>query len=149
MNSILRKLLGIFGIGASWGIVWGAFFFVLGAVAGIVRPQDIDPGEAPPLVLGTGVFVGFVSGALFGTIIAVAEIGKSISDLALVRIALWGMIAAAVWPLLTHVHDSMVFILSPLGAACAVGAVLLARKSSGIARRLLAPSLEAVSSGIT
>ena len=129
MNKPLRKLLGVMGIGLSWSIVWGVVFATLGLIAGIVRPEDIDPGEGPVVVIGTGLLVGFVSGAVFGIILSFAENRKAILDLALIRVALWGMLAAAVWPLLTIVHDSMMVIVCPLGAICALAAVAIARRA--------------------
>ena len=67
MNGLLRKLFGVLGIGLTWSIVWGVAFVALWLIAGIIRPEDIDPGEGPDVAVGTGVLVGFVSGAVFGT----------------------------------------------------------------------------------
>lgn len=129
MNKPLRKLRGVMGVGLIWGVVWGAFFLTLVLIIGIFRPQDMDHGEGPIVVIGTGLLVGFVSGAVFGAILSFAENQKSILDLALIRVALWGMLAAAVWPLLTAVDNSMIFITCPLGAICATASVAIARKA--------------------
>jgi hypothetical protein len=129
MNKPLRKFLGVMGIGLSWSVAWGGVFATLGLIAGMVRPEDIDPGEGPIVIIGTGLLVGFVSGAVFGIILSFAENGKAILDLALIRVAIWGMLAAAVWPLLTAVHDSMMIILCPLGAVCTSAAVAIARRA--------------------
>ncbi|MGI8783293.1 MAG: hypothetical protein ACR2L2_06555 [Acidobacteriota bacterium] len=115
MNKPLRKLLGVMGIGLSWGAVWGALFATLVLIIGIVRPEDIDPGEGAVAVSGIGWLVGFVSGVLFGIILSFAEDRKSILDPALSRVAIWGMLGSAAWPLLTAVDDSMMLILCPLG----------------------------------
>jgi len=149
----LRKLLGVMGIGLSWSVMWGLVFAILGLIGGIIRPQDIDPGEGPVVIIGTGLLVGFVSGVVFGIILSFAENRKTLLDLALIRVAIWGMLAAAVWPLLTIVHDSMMIILCPLGAACAAGAVALARRAefhsreqsslAGLIDRFLASHLKA------
>jgi hypothetical protein len=152
MNMALRKLLGVMGIGLSWSMVWGLVFATLVLIAGTLRPEDIDPGEGPLVAIGTGLMVGFVSGAVFGIILAFAENGKAILDLALLRVAIWSALAAAVWPLLTVVHDSMMIILCPLGAGCASAAVAIARRSErqdperpqlSLIGRLLASPLQA------
>lgn len=129
MNKPLRKLLGVMGIGLSWGVGWATFFVTLVLIIGIFRPQDMDPGEGPVVFIGTGLRVGFVSGAVFGIILSFAENRKSLLDLALIRVAIWGMLAAAAWPLLTAMDDRMVYILCPLGAVCASASVALARKA--------------------
>lgn len=154
MNRLLRKLLGVLGIGLSWGMVWAALFAALGLIIGIVRPQDIDPGESPVVFSGIGLLVGFVSGAVFGIILSLAENRKSIRDLGLIRVAIWGIVASAAWPLLTTVDDGMVVILCPLGAVCASASVAIARRAelpgperaplSGWLVRLLANPLRAV-----
>jgi hypothetical protein len=129
MNKLFWKLLGVVGIGMSWSIVWGAFFATLVLIIGVFRPEDIDLGEGPIEVSRIGLIVGFVSGAIFGTILSFAENRKSLLDLSLIRMAIWGMLAAAAWPLLTYVDDSMVFILCPLGAVCAAASVAIARRA--------------------
>lgn len=128
MNKLFRKLFGVLGIGLTWSIVWGVAFVALWLIAAIIHPEDIDPGEGPGVAVGTGVLVGFVSGAVFGTIMAYAENRKAIFDLLPIRVAIWGILAAAVWPLLTPVHDSMMILLCPLGAVSASGAVAIARR---------------------
>ena len=47
MNQIRRRILGVIGIGLSWSVVWGAFFFALASIIGFFRPQDFDSGETP------------------------------------------------------------------------------------------------------
>ena len=129
LNTALRRLLGVLGIGLSWGVAWAALFATLALIIGILRPQDIDSGESPLGFSGIGLVVGFVSGAVFGLILAIAENRKSIVDLALMRVALWGMLGAAAWPLLTPLPDAMLLILCPLGAVCAAVAVAIARRA--------------------
>ncbi|MGH9869807.1 MAG: hypothetical protein ACREAA_16805 [Candidatus Polarisedimenticolia bacterium] len=122
--------------------MFGAVFTGLALMMMAVRPQDVDPGEGPAVAARTGLLVGFVSGAIFGAILSLAEHGKMLVDLALLRVAFWGVLAAAVWPLSTEVHDSMVIILCPLGGLFAAAAVALARRP-GMMGRLLARPLQA------
>jgi len=153
MKQPLRKFLGVMGIGLSWGTVWAAVFATLVLIIGIVRPEDIDPGEGPLVASGIGLVVGFVSGAIFGIILSFAENRKSLRDLALIRVAIWGMVGSAVWPLLTPLPNSMMLILCPLGAVCASVSVAIAKRSErhrlerpppfGLIGRLLASPLKA------
>jgi hypothetical protein len=128
MNGALRRLFGVTGIGLSWALVWALVFGTIAIVMSILRPQDIDPGETPVVFVGIGFAVGFVSGAVFGVILALAEHRKSILELPPLRAGLWGLLAAAMWPLLTPVDDRMVYILCPLGASCASASVAIARR---------------------
>jgi hypothetical protein len=156
MNKSLRKILGVMGIGLSWGVAWSAVFATLVLIIGAFRPEDIDPGEGPLVASGIGFMVGVVSGVVFGIILSFAENRKSIHDLALVRVALWGVIGAAVWPLMTPLPDDMMLILCPLGAVCATALVAIARRaerhrlerpqSIGLIGRLLASPLKAACS---
>jgi len=129
MNNSLRKLLGVMGIGLSRGPVWGALFATLVLIVRIFRAEDIDPREGLGVALGTGLFVGFVSGANFGIILSFAQNRESILDLAPIRVAIWGTAASAARPLLTAVDKSMIIILGPLGAVCASASVAIARRA--------------------
>ncbi len=132
MNKLLWKLLGVIGIGLSWSMVWGAFFVTLVSIIAIFRPHDGDlaPGiEGWVVVIGAGLLVGFVSGADFGIILSFAENRKAMRKLALTRVAIWGMLAAAAWSLLTYVDDRMMYVLCSLGAAWAVASVAIARRA--------------------
>lgn len=129
MNKPLQKLLGVMGIGLGWGVVWAAFFVTIGLIIGILRPQDIGPGEGLLVASGIGLLVGFVSGSVFGMILSFADHRKAMLDLPLIRVAIWGMLGAAVWPLLTPLPNSMLIILCPLGAGCASASVAIARSA--------------------
>lgn len=154
MNKLLRRLLGVIGIGLSWGLTRGVLFAVAGLIIGVVRPQDIDPGESPLAISGIGFEVGFVSGTVFGLILSVAENRKAISDLVLIRVALWGVLGAAAWPLSTPLPNDMLLVLCPLGAGCASVFVAIARRAATdkpekahllrLADRLFASPLRAV-----
>jgi hypothetical protein len=130
MNKLLRRLLGVIGIGLSWGLTWGVLFAAVGLIIGVVRPQDIDPGENALVISGIGFVVGFVSGTIFGLILSVAENRKAVSALALIRVALWGVLGATAWPLLTPLPNDMLFVLCPLGAVCASVFVAIARRAA-------------------
>jgi hypothetical protein len=155
-DTALGKLLGVLGIALSWGAAWGVLFATLFLVVGIVQPEDIDGGEGLVPVSGIGALVGFVSGTVFGVIESIAENRKSIGELRLKRVAVWGIVSSGVWPLLTAVDNGMVMILCPVGAACAVTAVAIARRAErdgsegtpvlGVVGRFVASPLKAACS---
>jgi len=131
MKSFLRKLRGVVSIGLTWGTLWGLLMFLTGVIIGIVDPDSIDPGESPVIIGAILGGMGFVSGALFGILLCLAERRKTIRDLSVLRAGIWGTIAAAAPLLLTPAPDGMVVILCPLGAAFAAGSVALARRAEG------------------
>src|SRR5688572_26136797 len=93
MNMQLRRLVGVAGIGLSWGVAWSAVFVGIALFIGMARPEDIDPGEGPLRISAIGFVVGFVSGTIFGAILSIAENRKAMSDLALIRVAFWGVLS--------------------------------------------------------
>jgi uncharacterized membrane protein len=130
MRAFLRKCRGILGVAITWGAVWGAVFATLAFIVGIIDPDSIDPGETPLRIAGLGAVFGVVSGVAFGVLLAVAEGKKTLRDLSLARVALWGAVASAVFPLLTPVDNSMLVIVCPIGAALAAGLVAVAKKGA-------------------
>jgi hypothetical protein len=129
MNALLRKLRGVIGIGLTWGILWALIGATLGLIMRITVPGSIDPGENE-LVMGamTG-FVGVVSGVGFGILLSFAESRKTILDLSLGRVAIWGLLGSAALPLLTGMQNKLVLITCPLGAAFAMASVSIARRA--------------------
>jgi hypothetical protein len=128
MNPLLRKLRGVIGTGLAWGAAWAAVMAVAGLVIGILRPEEIGPGEGAIAVGAIMAQVGFFSGIGFGILLAVAERRRTILDLSPGRAAMWGIVAAAAFPLLTGRADAA-FVLAPLGAACAAASVAIARRA--------------------
>lgn len=129
MNQPLRKSLGVLGIGLCWGVAWSTFFATFALYIIVFRPREIEPGDGPLPISVIGFIIGCVCGTLFGAIVSFAENRKSLHDLALVRIACWGLLASAAWPLLTPLPDEMVFVLCPLGVICAAFSVVIARRA--------------------
>jgi hypothetical protein len=129
MREFLRKCRGVLGIGVTWAVAWGAIFAGLTLLIGLFDPDSIDPGEGPFAVARIGAIFGFVSGVCFGLVLSLTEGRKTIRNLSLRRVALWGMLGTAVFPLLTPVHNSMLVILCPIGAALAAGSVAVAKKA--------------------
>lgn len=130
LRTLLRRLRGMAGVGLTWAIAYGLVFLTLGVVISLVDPDSIDPGEKIGLVSVFGTGVGFVSGCISALVLAAAERHKTLGDLSLWRMALWGALSAGVWPFVTPANDMMVVILAPLGAVCAVGTLAIARRGS-------------------
>lgn len=128
MSKSIRKLRGVVGLGLTWGILWAGLFLLMVAIIGLFRPGDIDRGEGPLDVLPVGALVGVVSGVVFGAMLAVAENGKAVTSLSRGRVAMWGILGSAVFPLATG-RPEMVIILCPISAAIAVTLVALARRA--------------------
>jgi len=129
MRGVLKRLRGALGVGLTWGAAWGAIFAAIGLIAWIFDPESIDPGEGPTVIIGTGAILGLVSGAVFSGLLVLAERGKELRDLSTARVALWGAVATAVFPLLTPADNSMLFFLCPMGAALAAGSVWAAKRA--------------------
>jgi hypothetical protein len=73
--------------------------------------------------------VGFLSGAAFGLLLSFGESRKTILNLSLSRVAMWGILGAAAFPLLTTAENELAFIFCPLGATFATASVTIARKA--------------------
>lgn len=129
MSTLLRRARGLFGIALTWGVVWGIAGAVAVGLLGLLRPADIDPGEGPLIAAAVLGLAGAVSGTVFGALLSIGERRKTLLRLSLARVALWGLLGAAVVPLLTGVDDRMVYITCPLGATLAVVSVALARRA--------------------
>ena len=128
MTKLLRKLHGAMGIGLTWGAILAAIFAAISIIVWLIKPEDIDPGEGPIRVGAIGGGIGLVSGVAFGIVLSFAESGRAIHDLVLGRVAIWGILASAVFPLLTGRRDQ-VFVLCPIGGAVAMAAVAIARRA--------------------
>lgn len=129
MNTLLRKLRDVIGIGLTWGMVWTAIGAVLSIVVGVVDPDSIDAGEGPIRVGAILGGVGLISGVLFGILLSLAESGRAILNISLIRVAMWGILDSAAVPLLTERQDQ-VLVLCPVGPALAMASVAIARKGA-------------------
>ena len=73
-------------------------------------------------------WVGFVSGGIFGMLLALNEGGKAIRDLSLGRAMVWGMLSSAVYPLATQRANQVIWTCV-FGAIVAIALVALARRA--------------------
>jgi hypothetical protein len=127
VRALLLKLRGVVGVGVTWGAIWAALGALLGVVLGAIRPQDVDLGETPVRIAVILGIAGSISGTAFALMVSLLERGRTLLDVSLARVAVWGAAGAAVVPLLTSVHDSQILWTCPLGAALATTSFAIAR----------------------
>ena len=109
-----------------WMLLWASFGAVLSTVARLIDPAVIGPGEGPADVARILAGVGVVAGAAFGVLLAVAERGRSLAEVHVLRVLLWGVLAGFV-PRLIGLTDGTWMNLGPLGALSAALSVASAR----------------------
>jgi len=130
MNRLLRRLRGIIGIGLTWSVGWALLGAMLTLVLRALRPEDVDPGENELIAAAVFGMAGFLCGAAFGVVLAMAERRRALDDLSVLRAAVWGAVGAAAMPLLTGMPDGMAILFAPLGGVFAAGAVALAKQAA-------------------
>ena len=122
---VMLPLRRIVALTLGWAILWAVAGATLSLVIGGVDPPNTDQG--PLDTARTLGLVGAMCGMVFGMLLAVAERRRRVSEVRLFRAALWGVMAGAVVPLITPIHDEVVFHSAPLGTISAVVSVAGAR----------------------
>lgn len=142
MKRFLRRLRGVIGTALTWAFGWAAAFSLLNVGMAIIGGYPIRQFALSALV---GGFYGFIAGGSFAVILTIAEGRRTLHQLSLKRVALWGGIGGAV---LVVVGGAILLgagfpvdqiagalltrlgIVAVLGAGSASGSVALARKAS-------------------
>lgn len=136
MTSFVRRFRGALGIGLTWAVLWVVFGVLFMSFLYIFQPEDIGPGEGPAKALPILALVGFLSGLGFAALLSLAERRRTLRELSLPRIALWGMLGSAAIPLLMGTDGSMGWLTGSLGATFATASVAIARRGElGAARK--------------
>jgi hypothetical protein len=135
VSVLFRKLRGIVGVGVTWGVIWAALGALLGLVALAVSPESVDQGEGPAMFARVLGIAGFISGAGFGLMLSFLERGRTVLDVSLSRVAVWGAVGGAIVPLVTSVANNQIFWTCPLGALLALAAAGVARRAERLDRR--------------
>ncbi len=130
MGTMLRRLRGVLGIAATWGVACAALFVGAFVLTWMFDPASIDPGEGPGRVAVIGAALGLTAGAAFAAVLAVAERRKTIADISLGRAALWGGLGTATVLLLTAMNSSMLLIMCPMAAGLAAAWVAVAKRAA-------------------
>ena len=131
MRAFMRWLRGAVSIGLTWAALWVLIGLVLFTVIRIVHPEDIGPGEGLGKVLPILGLVGLLSGLGFAGLFSLGERRRTLRQLSLGRVALWGLLGSAAIPLLMGTDGSMGWLTGVLGATFAAGSVALARRGLG------------------
>lgn len=138
--NLLRKLRGLFGVGVTWGVLWGAIGAVFGFALAALAPGSLY-GANPVVELGLGMGAyGLISGIGFGGLLSLGEGSRTLRDLSLKRVALWGILGSAAVPLFFGAlgfFDAGTTLIDVLGAIALTGSLggTFASGSVAMARR--------------
>ncbi len=69
---------------------------------------------------------------MFALILSIFERGKSVDQLTLGRVAIWALLASAVFPVATGRYDQ-VFVMCPIGVLSALTTVILSKRVPALA----------------
>lgn len=133
VRKFLRRLRGIVGTALTWGVGWVVANALLCLVTGVPL-QFLGP------LSGTAMFQGFLAGGTFATILSIAERKRTLEELSLPRVALWGgiggmLIGFLAFPFMVSQGFPLARMFLPvvvdglIGAGFASGSVTLARGS--------------------
>ncbi|GMR12847.1 MAG: hypothetical protein BMS9Abin29_1041 [Gemmatimonadota bacterium] len=142
MSNLLYRIRGLAGVGITWGALWGVIGAGIGLVIGLVSPGAWDwTNPILDWAFGMGLY-GAVSGVGFATLLSLGEGRKTILDLSLRRVALWGVLGSAAVPLLFNAMGSFasgttateilgaIAVTGFLGGTFAPASVAIARRAA-------------------
>ena len=93
----------------------------------VVDPAQIDPGEGA-IDLGPLIgLAGFACGVVCGSLLSIAERGKTFLELPLSRVAIWGVLVSAALPFLAGKGMPEMLVTVPVGAVSAMVSVAIVR----------------------
>lgn len=137
---MMRRIRGLLGVGVTWGVLWGAIGALIGLVVGLVAGDVALSAPILEWALGMGAY-GVVSGLGFGTLLSLGEGRRTLRDLSLGRVAVWGVLGSALVPLGfgalgffeagTTLMDVLgaIGVTATLGGTFASGSVVMARRA--------------------
>ena len=139
MQSWLQRIRGAIGIGATWAAGWAP----IGAITGWATATLLD---FPPIVVAANYatmfgVLGFMGGAIFSTVLRLADGHRSFDQLSLPRFTGWGAVgglvlgglavsASLLGAGLTWLGLDIAGATTVLGAGSAAGTLVVARKAS-------------------
>lgn len=156
MEKWMRRLRGALGMGLTWGFTWFGAGMVM--MLGLLLTTG-STGADVPYPIGFGV-LGFIAGVTFSGVLGLAEGRRRFDQMSLPRFAGWGAIGgflfSVAFVLAVSLSEGATFlsnlvvlgpVLAGAGAACASGALALARRAED--RQLLEESSDVAEVGLT
>ncbi len=149
MRKWLKRIRGALGIGLTWAAAWGGFGIILALVVGGIRGD-------PFAFLGDAIFyaaIGFIGGAIFSTVLGIAERRRRFDELSVWRFAGWGALGGLLVPMLLlgglagGPGSLFIGVFTLLGAGSAAGSLALARRADD--RELLEHGADVADIGLT
>ncbi len=133
MNTWLRRIRGAVLMGLAWAVVWAPVAVLIGTL--IVDPDD----SMDEMWVAVGAYPGFLCGALFSTVLGIADGRRRLDVLSLSRVGAWGAasgLLVGLFPLILGTPSTQ----RPLWfwAAVIIGPVTLLSAVSAIVSALLA-----------
>jgi hypothetical protein len=156
MKKWLQRIRGAVGIGLTWAAGWAPVGAITGWVTGIILGFPLG-GIAANYAVMFGV-LGFIGGAIFSTVLSLAEGRRSFNQLSLPRFVAWGafgglllgglaVTAELLGAGLTILGAVIVGASTLLGAGSAAGTLVIARAADGQA--LLKEGEDVAQAGLT
>jgi hypothetical protein len=136
IKPILQKLRGVLGTGLTWAVGWSVAGTILQgglSLLGLFRAPDLS---VAPFMWG---LMGFYGGTMFGALLSLTEGRRTLQNLRIGRVAVWGALAGFALPVVYNLMRgdpgaiSMMslltnaVILAPLSAGSAAGMTALAQ----------------------
>ncbi|HJQ99720.1 MAG TPA: hypothetical protein VJ826_15505 [Candidatus Polarisedimenticolaceae bacterium] len=133
-----RRIVISIAIVALWAALWGAVVAMLSAVALVVDPKVVGPGEGPADVVWIGAHDGAITGAVFALLLALGERNRNVAHVPYLRAVMWGVFAAAILRV-TEITDVNFSNSAVVGSLSALATMRLARALTSRAFRSLSP----------
>jgi hypothetical protein len=148
--SLLSRIRGVTVIAVLWGISWAVVGLLFGLSVWLLRdPEPILP-TAMRFIRVQALFFGIwgsLSGAVFASLLILAERNSTLSTLSVTRMARWGALGGFILPIASYGFMGITrgFIIGPLvptlisatmagilGAGMAAGHLSLARRAPAL-----------------
>lgn len=134
MKKWLRRIRGAVGTALTWAAGWS----VGGAIFGLITvASGLDPISALFWVPASFAVLGFIGGAIFSTVLGIAEGRRRFDQMSLPRFAAWGTLGGLLVSVLLIASGAVVGpvqviglgVVTLLGAGSASGSLALARRA--------------------
>ncbi len=153
MKKWLRRIRGALGMGLTWAVAWLGVGAIIGLVTAVLSPASTLSGLA--VWVGFVALFGFIGGAIFSTVLGIAEGRRRFDEMSLPRFAAWGAVGGLLVTLVMALvfGDPVMGLLGPasvltlLGAGSAAGSLALARRAED--RELLEDGADVADIGLT